>query len=88
MNTKKIRTRVTTVTCPQCKEELYSRAHHDFRSCSCGFTQVDGGFEYMRVCWKSGERPLRRIRYIPFTRQQCDDDYNLRIDKLGFIKKD
>lgn len=34
--------------CKQCKDHLVSRHRHDFVSCSCGKSFVDGGLEYLR----------------------------------------
>lgn len=82
-----VKTRVTTVTCPQCGIELYSRAHHDFRGCKCG-TFVDGGFSYMRYGWPNGyDRPVAKIRYVEATRRELYDDWNQRINAFGVIQK-
>jgi len=34
--------------CNQCKEEVVSRYQHDYVSCSCGATSVDGGLSYLK----------------------------------------
>ncbi len=34
-----------------CDEILVSSHRHDFRTCSCGATSVDGGDVYSRVLW-------------------------------------
>jgi hypothetical protein len=34
--------------CKLCGDRVYSRHHHDFRTCKCGAISVDGGREYMR----------------------------------------
>ena len=31
--------------CPNCLDDLYSNARHDLTSCSCGWFEVDGGFD-------------------------------------------
>lgn len=36
------------VKCPACGDYIVSMYTHDFRTCSCGKTSVDGGFEYLR----------------------------------------
>ncbi len=38
--------------CPNCNNILYSRAEHDFRTCGCGDTSVDGGPGVERVLYK------------------------------------
>ena len=35
-----------------CDEVLESTHRHDFVTCSCGASSVDGGDEYSRVLWK------------------------------------
>jgi hypothetical protein len=83
-----MRTRVSTVTCPQCQTEIYSRARHDYHACYCGKTIVDGGFDYLRYGWAAGgPKPKVRIRYIAATRQELQDDWNARKDKFGFFSK-
>ena len=80
-----VRTRVTTTICPNCKDEFYSRAHHDFHYCSCGDTAVDGGFDYVKVLFKN---PITyRTRYVNATKPELYDDWNTRADKYGFITK-
>jgi hypothetical protein len=37
------------IRCPGCQDEIYSNSGHDFVSCRCGASFVDGGFEYLRV---------------------------------------
>lgn len=84
--TKTKRTRVTTITCPQCKSEMYSRSRHDFHGCACG-TFIDGGFDYIRYGWPNGyDRPKARYRYVNATRAELANDWNKAIDKYGFIK--
>lgn len=78
--------RVSTVTCPACKVEIYSRAQHDYHSCYCGQTTVDGGFNYLRYGWAAeSPKPLVRVRYITATRKELYDDWNGRHDKFGFL---
>lgn len=38
-----------TVRCNRCKVSIRSRYRHDFKSCKCGDTSVDGGFDYLRL---------------------------------------
>lgn len=37
------------VHCLKCNDVIYSRWVHDFRSCKCGKTNVDGGKEYNKI---------------------------------------
>lgn len=79
------RTKVTTVVCPKCAVEMYSRSCHDFHGCECG-TFVDGGFDYLRLGWPNGyDKPVIKHRFVAATRQELFDDWNKRINKFGFI---
>ena len=87
MAKKRYRTKVNTITCPACKDELYSRATHDFRACKCGAVFVDGGFDYFRCGYepKSKEKVVFRVRYVPCSKEQLYDDWNLQENKYGKI---
>ena len=37
------------IRCLACKDIIVSRSVHDFRTCKCGETSVDGGNTYLRV---------------------------------------
>jgi hypothetical protein len=88
MKVKPIRTRVTTVTCSSCAIEIYSRTRHDYRTCYCGNTMIDGGFDYLRYGFPPGKnKPLVRTRYINATREEMYADWASRRDKFGFFTK-
>jgi ribosomal protein L37AE/L43A len=78
-------TKVTAVICPNCKDKIYSRARHDFRSCTCGDTFVDGGFDYLRTGFKTV--PPERIELeVGATKNELYDDWNRGTNKFGIIK--
>lgn len=83
------KTRVWTVTCPNCRKEIYSRARHDYHTCGCPFqTMVDGGFSgYIRYGGKDIGllRGSFRYRFVNATKQELYDDWNRRIDRFGRI---
>jgi len=79
------RTRVVATTCNGCKQELFSRARHDFRSCKCGKTSVDGGYDYNKVGFDPNVGFTQRHRYVKATRQELYDDWNKRTDKFGIL---
>lgn len=81
-----VRTRVTTITCPNCKSEIYSRSRHDFHYCNCGETAVDGGFDYLRYLAKNIQDVKQKTRYVNATRKELYDDWNTRKDLFGAIK--
>jgi hypothetical protein len=40
---------VPGLRCFSCGDVIFSRARHDYRSCSCGKIAIDGGFDYVKV---------------------------------------
>lgn len=73
--------------CPNCQDVIFSRANHDFRSCSCGDISVDGGFSSYggRVLWKD-KLPEHKIVEVTQTQKELYEDWNYHIDKYGIIK--
>ena len=47
------KTCVTALQCPCCKDFIYSRANHDYHSCTCERTSVDCGFDYLKINFKN-----------------------------------
>lgn len=86
-----MRTRVWTVTCPECKLEMYSRARHDCRVCGCPFEAiVDGGFSgYVRYGGKDVLllRKSFRYRYVKFSQRELYEDWSQGINHHGVYKK-
>jgi len=77
--------KISTYECPKCKDKIFSRAHHDWRECSCGEIFVDGGFEYIRVGYITEPPPMIEVE-IDVTKKKLYDDWNNRTDKYGIIK--
>ena len=42
------------IECPNCHQVIASIHRHDFRTCDCGDTSIDGGRDYLRVVGKHG----------------------------------
>lgn len=78
--------KVTGVVCLKCGDFIWSRARHDFHWCSCQSTAIDGGFDYMRVC---GDLKNHKVttKNMKCTKQEAYDDWNLGIDKFGWVKE-
>lgn len=49
----------TKIKCRNCGQIIESKYKHDFVTCSCGETSVDGGCDYLRVCF--GEAGFQQI---------------------------
>lgn len=41
--------------CKKCLDVIESKHTHDFRECRCGAIFVDGGLDYCRFGWPSGD---------------------------------
>lgn len=80
--------KVTVIQCPECNELVYSRARHDFRSCSCGTVSIDGGSDYTKVSYNPDviSEPVIKAVEIKATKVELYKDWNKRIDKFGIIK--
>jgi len=83
---KPTRTRVATITCGKCGDEIFSRARRDFRSCKCGRTNIDGGFDYAKVGFDPDVKCTQRIRYVKATRAELYRDWNTQKDKFDKIR--
>ena len=44
--------------CPHCGDQLISRHIHDFVTCSCGKSSLDGGLDYVRTLGDTVTEPL------------------------------
>ena len=57
------------VRCNKCLDRIFSNSRHDFVSCKCGSTYVDGGFDYFRIGFDPDVGPPelieRRIKGLP-----------------------
>jgi hypothetical protein len=62
--TKIKRRRLNAIKCGECDEIIVSLYRHDFFTCSCGATSVDGGDDYQRVVHKSKWEPVEVWRSV------------------------
>lgn len=80
--------KISAIECPKCHDIIWSRAVHDFHYCSCRAVSIDGGFDYCHFGWQPEvDRPEIIQIDIEVTIEQCYNDWNKRINKLGTIKK-
>ncbi len=78
------------IICPKCDDIIFSRAHHDYHSCTCEAISIDGGFDYLRFSFANDIRIEDIIRAeIVFdesiTKQLLYDDWNRRQGEFGII---
>lgn len=80
---------VKAIQCPECKDVIFSRARHDFHSCSCKTVSIDGGFDYIRILYSPGVKksPESFDLEVEQTREELYKDWNLSKDKFGVIQK-
>tara|TARA_R110000824_G_scaffold189740_1_gene371160 strand:- start:260 stop:505 length:246 start_codon:yes stop_codon:yes gene_type:complete len=77
--------KLKAVHCLSCDDKIYSRAHQDFRYCSCGQTFVDGGHSY----FKYGSTPGAEFKIIEVNidvpLDKLYDDWDQMRDNYGII---
>lgn len=56
-----MRGKMTGVRCMFCKDVIYSRHRHDWRTCKCGGTFVDGGMDYLRYGTTDNTTPQPQV---------------------------
>lgn len=79
--------KIKAIRCMGCKTILFSRALHDFRTCFCEATSVDGGqTDYVKVCFDEKVGFENVELEIDVTKKQLYNDWNNRKDKFGLIK--
>lgn len=76
---------VKAITCPKCRDTIYSRALHDHHGCTCGHVFVDGGLDYLRFGWRGGDEPTLSEISVDATKRELYDDWNHSFDKYGLI---
>lgn len=82
--------KLQAIECPLCKDLVFSRCTHDFRSCSCKAVAIDGGMDYWRISWNPiliKEPPDSCILEVSQTKEELRSDWNFGEDKYGLIKE-
>lgn len=79
---KEVKLEVAAIECPSCGDIVFSRANHDYRSCTCGKCAIDGGFEYIKTVGACIPFKLKIVQ----TKQELYNDWNTGEDKYGLIK--
>lgn len=77
---------ITAVICKKCKDMVYSRARHDYRSCSCGAVAIDGGRDYVKLVGEEKDIAQVNTFDLKVSEKELYDDWNLGKDKYGLEK--
>ena len=74
---------VVGVQCSKCKDIILSRAHHDYHTCSCKDTAIDGGRSYLSVTFATVSPKRVSIELVGgLYVAHLYDDWNHSLDKL------
>lgn len=72
--------------CLECGDFLFSRAVHDYRSCTCGAIAVDGGWDYIKVSGTDKASLVEVVLPSRLTRKKLYEDWNFSLDKEGLYR--
>ena len=79
--------KVNAIQCQNCKDIIFSRARHDFRSCNCGKVSIDGGFDYIRIAFSKECFGPEVFDYeVEATKKELYDDWNNKKNLYGLFK--
>lgn len=78
--------KLKAIQCHNCKDIIYSRVRHDFRTCSCRSAFVDGGFDYFRYGSLKGKGFSILDIEVDVDKKILFNDWNTFKDKYGLIK--
>jgi hypothetical protein len=79
--------KISAIQCKKCGDTIFSRATHDYHSCTCGDCFIDGGFDYIRVGYKEEGCYVSKVIDLKVTKKELYDDWNKNKDKFGTIKE-
>jgi hypothetical protein len=78
--------KVCAIKCFNCGDIIFSRAHHDYRECSCRKIAIDGGRLYTRIIGNIEDFKILSLD-IKETNKELYDDWDKNINKFGLIKE-
>lgn len=79
--------KINAIQCLNCKDTIFSRARHDYRSCSCGNCSIDGGFDYIKIGFKNEKNFIQKQIKLNVTKTKLYNDWNSKTDIYGLIKE-
>lgn len=80
--------KIQAIKCKGCQTTLFSRTRYDFRTCLCGKTSIDGGFDYLKASFDSNIGFENVELELDVTLEELYRDWNTAEDKYGVIKKE
>ena len=75
--------KLKAIHCKNCDEVVYSRAQQDFRECSCGCVNVDGGHHYFKYGYLPGAEFNVTEISVDASLGELYDDWDTMTDKYG-----
>ena len=76
---------ITAHKCKFCEDILFSRAQHDYRTCSCGKLAVNGGLASLRTISRN-HYPEKVELDLEVTEEELFADWNSRKDEFGWVR--
>lgn len=80
---------IKALICPRCHDTIFSRATHDFRTCSCGGVFIDGGFDYCRFGITDPAIDPKTIAwtdiFVKISKKELHDDWKTGKDMFGLM---
>lgn len=77
--------KINAIQCPKCKDVIFSRTRHDYRDCTCKEIAIDGGFDYVKYCYKDFV-PISVPLCLEVTKTDLYNDWNHYDTKYGKMK--
>jgi len=79
---------VCALFCKKCGSVIFSRARHDYRSCTCKALAIDGGFDYNKISFTNENEMIYFKAILPkeLTTSILFEDWNKGIDKFGLYE--
>lgn len=79
---------INYIICKECSDSLFSFHRHDYKSCSCGKSFIDGGVDYTRYNGELKTDNIKDLMYLislKFTWGQNYDENNVRLPETKYV---
>ncbi len=85
-NSKRRWIKINSLKCLDCGSIIFSRATHDFRSCACGNSFIDGGYNGAYNRLGGGNTEQITISIYTSDKEIQQDYFNIK-NRFGLLKK-